>query len=165
MSFFATLKERRLPQFVAAYAATGWVALQIVDQLVDRAMLPDQAYPTVLAIVIIGAPAAIILSWFHGAPGGQKFRPVEISLLAVLGVLAIGASIRVWQATSDADGGPLQRLERQTAPVNAGLQIERVAILEGPRRAGGCPPRPAQRHGAGGGLPRTAMVARSKRCT
>ena len=35
MSFFSTLKERRLPQFVAAYAAGGWVLLQIVDQRVS----------------------------------------------------------------------------------------------------------------------------------
>jgi TolB-like protein len=125
VSFFATLKERRLPQFVAAYAATGWVALQIVDQLVDRAMLPDQAYPTVLAIVIIGAPAAIILSWFHGAPGGQKFRPLEISLLAVLGILAIGASIRVWKATSDEEGGPLQGIA-QLPPTE---DPRRIAVL------------------------------------
>lgn len=106
MSFFSTLKERRLPQFVVAYAAGGWVILQIVDQLVDRSVAPDPLYPTVLAIFICGAPAAIILSWFHGAVGSQKFRPLEISLLAALSVVTIGVSAWVWGATSMADAGP-----------------------------------------------------------
>jgi len=106
VSFFSTLKERRFPQFVVAYAAGGWVILQLVDQLVDRGVAPDPLYPTVLAIFICGAPAAIILSWFHGAPGGQKFRPLEISLLAALSVVTIGVSAWVWGATSTADAGP-----------------------------------------------------------
>jgi len=91
---------------VVAYAAGGWVILQLVDQLVDRGVAPDPLYPTVLAIFICGAPAAIILSWFHGAPGGQKFRPLEISLLAALSVVTIGVSAWVWGATSTADAGP-----------------------------------------------------------
>ncbi len=108
MSFFSTLKERRLPQFVAAYAAASWIGLQIVDQLVDRGVAPDPLYPTALAVVLCGAPAAIILSWFHGAPGGQRFRPLEISMLAALGILAVGVSLRVWSATSVEAADPVQ---------------------------------------------------------
>jgi TolB-like protein len=95
-----TLKGRRLPQFIAAYAAAGWVILQLVDQLVDRGVAPDPVYPTALAIFICLAPAAIILSWFHGTPGSQKFRPLEISLLAGVAAVTIGTSVWVWGATA-----------------------------------------------------------------
>ncbi|NNK48846.1 MAG: hypothetical protein HKP01_08240, partial [Gemmatimonadetes bacterium] len=106
MSFFSTLKERRLPQFMAAYAAGGWVLLQLVDQLVDRGVAPDPLYPTALAIFICGAPAAIILSWFHGAVGSQKFRALELSLLAALLAGTIGVSAWVWGTTSTESTGP-----------------------------------------------------------
>ncbi len=106
MSFLSTLKERRLPQFAAAYTAGGWVLLQLVDQLVDRGVAPDPVYPTALVVFICGAPAAVILSWFHGAPGSQRFRPLELSLLAALGVITVGVSAFVWRSTAAGAGGP-----------------------------------------------------------
>lgn len=129
VAFFASLKERRLPQFVAAYAAGGWIVLQIVDQLVDRGVAPDPVYPTALALVLCGAPAAIILSWFHGAPGSQRFRPLEITLLSFLAVLAVGLSGWVWRATSVA--GPAAALGPIELPPNEDPRRIAVLYLEG----------------------------------
>jgi serine/threonine-protein kinase len=125
VSFLSTLKERRLPQFVAAYAAGGWVILQLVDQLVDRGVAPDALYPTALVVFICGAPAAIILSWFHGAPGSQTFRPLEISLLGTLGVITVAASAWVWQATSESE--PASTLAAVDLPPSE--DPRRIAVL------------------------------------
>ncbi|NNF29037.1 MAG: hypothetical protein HKN73_17570, partial [Gemmatimonadetes bacterium] len=61
------LRERRVAQFLVTYAAAGWLVLQLVDQVVDREVLPEVVYRVALTLVLCGFPGALIVSWFHGA--------------------------------------------------------------------------------------------------
>lgn len=78
------LFRRRLPQFVLAAAALGWLLLQFVDQLVQQRILPQAVYPLTLALVLFGLCAVGVLSWFHGVAGRQQAKALEIWLLAAL---------------------------------------------------------------------------------
>lgn len=90
MKFLASIRERRLFQIVAGYAAVGWVALEVVDQFVQNGVLPPFVYGTALIWFLGGLVAALVIGWFHGERGDQKAPAFEIGVLAVLGLLVMG---------------------------------------------------------------------------
>ncbi len=84
---FSGLMERRLPQIMGGYALGAWVILQVMDQLADRAVLPEVAYRLVLVAVVTGLPAVLTGAWFHGKRGRQKVEAVEYWVFGALGVI------------------------------------------------------------------------------
>jgi TolB-like protein len=82
--------------------------LQLVDQVVDRAVLPEVVYRVALTLFLAGLPGALVVSWFHGAKGAQVAPPLEKWLLAGVAVFAVSASAMVARANLDSgeDGGP-----------------------------------------------------------
>ncbi len=93
------LRNRRIPQFVVAYAAGGWAVLEVIDQVSDRGILPGVIYRVALTLFLCGFPGALIVSWFHGAKGAQTAPAVEKLLLALVTVLALGAGVAVARAS------------------------------------------------------------------
>lgn len=128
---FKDLRERRVVQFLLTYAAAGWLVLQLVDQVVDRSVLPEVAYRVVLTLVVCGFPGALIMSWFHGARGAQVAPAVEKWLLGVVAVFAIAASVVVARAnvSSPTRGGPIELTETEDP--------RRVAVLYFGSQGGG----------------------------
>ena len=121
MSFWKRFKERRLFQIVAAYAAAGWVVLEVVDQFTDQGVLPAVTYDVILIWYLCGLVAAVVIGWYHGEKGKQRATKVEVGLLAGLLLVAMGAS-----------GSPIRedmsRRARLAAAENA-LDTRRVAVL------------------------------------
>ena len=73
MSFLAELRRRNVFKVAAAYAIVGWLLVQVADTLFPRLQLPDWTATFVAALVIIGFPIALILSWaFELTPEGIK---------------------------------------------------------------------------------------------
>jgi len=107
---FKDLRERRVVQFLLTYAAAGWLVLQLVDQVVDRSVLPEVVYRVVLTLVVCGFPGAVIVSWFHGARGAQEAPTIEKWLLGVVSIFAVSASAWVARANVAAGvpGGPIE---------------------------------------------------------
>ena len=104
---FRDLRERRIAQFLVTYLAAGWLALQLVDQVVDRSVLPEVVYRVALTLFLAGLPGALIVSWFHGAKGVQEAPALEKWLLAGVGVFAVAASVVVARANLQPDeAGP-----------------------------------------------------------
>ena len=71
MSFIQEIKERRLFQWVVSYAAAGWIALSVLDQLADRGVVPNIVYVVGLVWYVGGLFAATIIGWSSSA-GSQK---------------------------------------------------------------------------------------------
>lgn len=111
------LRERRVPQIVAAYLAAGWLALQLVDQLVGNQIVPAELYRFALYSYLIGLPVTAGLAWLHGQPGRQRFRRGEAIALAGITLLWIGAG-----AIMLGDRAPVP------APVKATTTIEEARI-------------------------------------
>ncbi|HSJ24912.1 MAG TPA: hypothetical protein VK929_09610 [Longimicrobiales bacterium] len=93
MGLFSQLRERRIVQIVMAYMAGAWVALEVIDQFVDREIMPDQVYLVALILAAVGGlPAALIIGWYHGEKGRQSAPRAEIAMLVGVAVIALGLS-------------------------------------------------------------------------
>lgn len=59
----AELKRRRVYPVIGAYAVVGWVILQIGEVIFEPLGLPGWAMTLLIAVVILGFPAALVLAW------------------------------------------------------------------------------------------------------
>ena len=120
MKFFEELKERRIVRFAVSFIGIGWVALEVVDQLADRGILPEVLYNVVLIWFVVGIPAALLIGWHHGEKGRQKAPLSEVALLLMLAVMGAG-----WSVSTVTREREIQRLAQ--APENP-LEMRRIAI-------------------------------------
>lgn len=128
MSLLDELKERRVTQYLLTYCAAGWGLLEVVDQLVDRSVIPEIFYRALLTIFVTALPAALVLAWVHGARGKQTATRLQRLLLLAIGVFAVGSATVVVQ-TSQAEVSPLEDLASTQDP-------RRVAVLYFDSRGG-----------------------------
>lgn len=118
MSLWTQIRERRITQILLSYLVGGWIILQVVDQLVDRDVLPRYVYVVALILFGFGIPAALVIGWYHGEKGDQRVAPLEVALLGVL-ALAAGASA-FWVVR---DARVLLRAQE------GGVELNRIAVL------------------------------------
>src|SRR5205814_3885790 len=78
LNFFAELKRRNVYKVAVAYAVISWLIIQIATQVFPFFEVPNWAVRLVVLLLILGFPAALILSWaFEITPEGIK-RESEI---------------------------------------------------------------------------------------
>lgn len=121
VTLFREIRERRIFRYFISYLATGWIALEVVDQFVGRDVLPAIAYPITLLWYIGGIPACLIIGWFHGEKGDQKAPRSEVFILSVIGVVCVAL-------TSTAVSG-YRSTRLAIAAAENGLDQRRVAVL------------------------------------
>jgi TolB-like protein/lipoprotein NlpI len=72
-NFFAELKRRNVYKVAVAYAIVGWLVMQIAATVVPALHLSDAITSTVVLLVILGFPIALIIAWaFELTPEGLK---------------------------------------------------------------------------------------------
>jgi TolB-like protein/Tfp pilus assembly protein PilF len=72
-SFFTELKRRNVYKVAVVYAIVGWLVMQIAATVVPALHLSDAITSTVVLLVILGFPIALILAWaFELTPEGIK---------------------------------------------------------------------------------------------
>lgn len=81
-----------MTQVVFAYLAGGWMVLAVIDQVVDREVLPLVVYQVALTVYLVGIAASLVIGWYHGELGEQTAPVREIVMLSIVGVIALGAS-------------------------------------------------------------------------
>ncbi|MEX2284806.1 MAG: hypothetical protein WEE89_20125 [Gemmatimonadota bacterium] len=123
MGIFSRIRERRLFQIVASYLAAGWIALEVMDQLVDRGRLPEVMYEIILIGYVCGIPAALLVGWYHGEKGVQKAPRSEIAMLSMLTVLMLVLSS--FSVSSYRD----ERFRMKAAQDAAGLELHKIGVL------------------------------------
>ena len=73
MSFFAELKRRNVVRVGIAYGLIAWVALQIIDFLLELTDAPSWVLQVCFILAAIGLPIVLIFSWiFEMTPEGIK---------------------------------------------------------------------------------------------
>ena len=82
-----SLIRRRFPQIVAVTAVVGFTALAFIGDMEDRAVLPEPSYKIALDTYICAVGASGVIAWFHGREGRQRVQPLEVGLLAAIGVV------------------------------------------------------------------------------
>ncbi|MGI9628516.1 MAG: hypothetical protein ACR2QM_16905 [Longimicrobiales bacterium] len=122
MGTFQELKERRIVQIVVSYAATGYIVLEVLSQLIENGIIPGLVYSVALVWFLVGMLAALVVGWNHGEKGHQKSPKGEIAFLGLLGVVALVGS-----------GFVIQRSGEQAAlaagALEGGLNPNRIAVL------------------------------------
>jgi tetratricopeptide (TPR) repeat protein len=86
------LRDRRILPAVGVYVAGVWVAIEILDRLVDRYLLSPYLSDIVFWGLYSLIPAVMLIAWTHGRPGKDKATRLEkvgvpINLIATLGLL------------------------------------------------------------------------------
>ena len=70
---FQELKRRNVFKVATAYAIAGWLIIQIIVAIEEPLSLPDWLDTTVIILVAIGFPIALIIAWaFELTPDGLK---------------------------------------------------------------------------------------------
>ena len=88
-NFFTELKRRNVYKVAVAYAAVGWLVIQIATSTFPVLQIPAWAMRLVVILVLLGFPIALVLAWaFELTPAGIKRTPIGKSRRA-------GASRRV----------------------------------------------------------------------
>ncbi len=65
MSFYEELKRRNVIKAAVLYVVASWLILQVADVLFDALELPSMWVRLVLAILILGFPLTLIVSWVY----------------------------------------------------------------------------------------------------
>jgi eukaryotic-like serine/threonine-protein kinase len=67
------LRRRRVIRVTVAYAAAGFIVLQLTDLLVEPLRAPEWTMPLVVLLLGLGLPVAVLLSWaFQLTPDGIR---------------------------------------------------------------------------------------------
>ena len=117
------LAERRIVQTAAVYAGGGWLLLEATDFFVDNYALSARILDVAVLLIVLGFPAALIISWYHGEKGRQQVARSEVSLLLTLAVLAAIGTYRI------TIGGEPEPARNGRAPAGAPARTEAVEDL------------------------------------
>ena len=78
MNLFNELKRRNVFKVAVAYAIVSWLVLQIIGSIVPIIEAPDWVAKTILMLLVVGFPVALLLAWaFELTPEGIK-KELEI---------------------------------------------------------------------------------------
>ena len=121
MSFFQELKRRNVFRVAGVYIVAGWVLVQVATALEESLELPNWFDGTIVALLLIGLPIAIIFAWAfemtpdgvvktEAVPEGQSItsetgRKLDFTL--AFGMVALIIVI-VWQQYTKPEQGPAE---------------------------------------------------------
>ncbi len=64
-AFFRELKDRKVIRVAVVYLVAGWLIMQVADVMFPALGLPEWSIKLVAALLILGFPLALILSWAY----------------------------------------------------------------------------------------------------
>ncbi len=106
-----SLRRRKLVQWVLAYAATAWLALQVLALAASAFEWPVGVLRIATLVAVVGFVLALVLAWYHGERGAQRISGPELLILAA--VLGTGGLL-LWRATPG---------ERGSEPLSGGDSV------------------------------------------
>jgi hypothetical protein len=73
IKFWQELKRRKVFKVVAMYAATAYIIIEVINNLVGPLHLPEWIATLLVLLLLLGLPIVVILSWiFDFTPEGIK---------------------------------------------------------------------------------------------
>jgi len=113
---FKSLSEKHLMRTAVVYLGGAWLLLEATGFFVDNYDLSRRLIDVVVLLLVLGFPAALIISWFHGEQGRQSVARSEASLLLTLVVLAgigtyrISTAVEIPATAGGGAGAPMSSL-------------------------------------------------------
>jgi adenylate cyclase len=96
-----SLRRRKLVQWGLLYVAGAWGFLQGLEYASDAFQWPPAVRQVALLASLVGLPVVLVLAWYHGDRGEQRFRGTEIAIIALLFLIGGGIFWR-YERASDA---------------------------------------------------------------
>jgi len=124
--FFRDLLNRRVLQITGFYLGGGWGILQFLDWIVERYLLSPLLVDLALTIVASLLPSIVIMAYFHGKPGRNKWRKPEKLLVPANLVLTF---ILIFSLFGGKDLSSIA--DRVSVTDEKGRKIEKVVPKEG----------------------------------
>ena len=139
-NFFAELKRRNVYKVAVVYAVIGWIVMQIASTVLPTFHTPEWALQTLVVIVALGFPVALVLAWaFELTPEGIKraedvapnesiTRRTGRKLTAIIIVIAVlAAGLFVFQRTKRVAGTAVN--SPAPSPVPSQTNDKSIAVL------------------------------------
>lgn len=92
-SILDRLHEKRLPEWMLAYLAVAWVAVQMGDALREIWSWPLGLLRGITMALALGALPVAVIAWHHGEKGEQKISGSEV---LIVGALVAGSAWLIW---------------------------------------------------------------------
>jgi len=77
VTFFKDIMQRRVPQIVGIYLAVSWGIIQFIEWLVNRYPISPHLPEFSLAILASMIPTVLLVAYFHGKPGRDRWTMTE----------------------------------------------------------------------------------------
>ena len=90
-STWTGLRRRKVVQWGVAYAAGGWLLMQVLEYFSGTFDWPRQVQQLSTVALLIGLPVVLVLAWYHGDRGQQRITTPELAILTLLLLLGGGA--------------------------------------------------------------------------
>ncbi len=87
-SFGGELMRRRVPHMLGIFLGAAWIGVEFTDWLVERYQLSPNIVDMMLVGLLAMAPSVLVVAWFHGAPGRDRWRNLERIGVPLNGVAA-----------------------------------------------------------------------------
>lgn len=136
------LSQRHVYRVAAAYAVVGWLLIQVVAVTFPLLLLPEWLTRTVVVLILLGFPIALVLAWAFDVPGGANLakqdslarhpnRSRRIGMaLAMTGVLIALAGWGAWWYFDRNVGDVLRARKRSAVAVMAAASpVKSIAVL------------------------------------
>ena len=132
-NFFAELKRRNVYRVGALYAVVAWVLLQFTANVAPILDLPPWIARTVLLLLVIGFPVALIFAWVHQlSPEGGTARAatskLDWALMGALIVVIVLVSYQQLAPVSGEQAAQVQQVASAAAGAAAAGQQASVAL-------------------------------------
>jgi TolB-like protein/tetratricopeptide (TPR) repeat protein len=88
--FWSRLKHHRVAQWLLAYAAAAYTLLHVAEMVGDALGWPHIVARVLTLALILGAPVAALLAWYHGDKTRHRISGAELAILTVLLAIAGG---------------------------------------------------------------------------
>jgi TolB-like protein/Tfp pilus assembly protein PilF len=93
-SFWARMRRHKVVEWTLAYVAFGYALLHTVEMLGEAFEWPLLVPRLTVFGLVLGAPIAVTLAWYHGHRARHRVSGPELSILIVL--LLVAGSVMWW---------------------------------------------------------------------
>src|SRR5437868_772084 len=135
-NFFDELKRRNVYKVAVAYVVVAWLLIQVATQVFPFFGSPNWAVRLVVLLLILGFPAALVLSWaFEITPEGIKFegdvdrripRKIGRKLTALIVIVsAVAAGVTVFRFLHSQQGMEAAK----PRPIAVAIESKSIAVL------------------------------------
>ncbi len=126
-NLFRNLHRRRMFQAGILYLGGAWALLEATDFFVQNYALSHKLLDVMILLLVLGFPAVLVITWYHGEQGRQEVVRSELAILTTLFVLAGVGTYRI--STGEESIGRSEAEGGSTAAATLDLGAGSVAVL------------------------------------